>query len=333
MWAAEQPTLRQHVARVKPGFHPGYGGGFRAIRRVLVHIHIYKNAGSSIDRLLWESFGDGFAILDTEPGHQTIDARAFARYLAENPHIKAVSSHRLHPPLTAQGALPIVFLRHPVDRAKSAYGFARMNADMPDHAVAREASFPEYVAWSLATRGEGAILRNHQVHHLSSAAYRADDPENWRATEADLSEAKALIAGLPVFGLVRQFRESCRLLNAQYKPHLPAVTFRDWAENVSSDPGLSEDAALAAIRAELGDAAYTALHAANALDLELYAFAKVEFERRMRGLDRPFAQLAYELKLLVGRTRQRLSGRGKGIGSQLHPLEPAYVRLSPWVGN
>jgi hypothetical protein len=272
------------------------------------------------------------------PGQQTIDPRAFGRYLAKNPHIKAVSSHRLHPPLHVPGVLPIVFLRHPVDRAKSAYQFARGNPEMPDHPVARQASFVDYVAWSLATRGEGAILRNHQVHHLSSAAYRADDPERWRATEADLGEAKALIAGLPVFGLVRRFGESCRLLNTHYKPLLPAVTFRNWAENVSCDPGLSEDAALAAIRAELGGATYDALHAANALDLELYTFAQAEFERRLRGLERQFVQRVSRLKLLTGRLRQRLTEpelyrSGKGIGSQRHPLEPAYVRLPPWAGN
>ncbi len=325
---------------MKRGLHTGYGAGllgFKPIRRVLIHIHIYKNAGSSIDRLLWESFGDGFAILDAMPGHQTIDQRSFARYVAENPHIKAVSSHRLHPPLSMPGALPIVFLRHPVDRAKSAYGFARMNPDMPDHAVARDASFGEYVAWSLATRGEGAILRNHQVHHLSSAAYRADDPEHWRATEADLQEAKSLIAGLPVFGLVRRFGESCRLLNTYYKPHLPAVTFKEWAENVSSNPSLSEDAALDAIRSELDAATYDALHAANALDLQLYAFANVEFGRRLRCLDGRFAQLVSRLTLLAGRLRQRLAEpelyrSGRGIGSQLHPLEPSYVRLPPWAG-
>ncbi len=305
-----------------------------------MHCHIYKNAGSSIDRLLWESFGDGFAILDAMPGHQTIEPRAFQAFLAKNPHIKAVSSHRLHPPFQAPGALPIVFLRHPVDRAKSAYGFARGNPAMPDHTVARSASLAEYVAWSLATRGEGAILRNHQVHHLSSAAYRADDPEHWRATEADLTEAKALIAGLPVFGLVRRFGESCRLLNTQYKPFLPAVTFRDWAENVSSDPGLSEEAALGAIKAELGGAGYDALLAANALDLELYAFAKAEFERRLRGLEGRFAQLVSGLRLFAGRLRQRLTepelyrlGSGQGIGSHRHPLEPAYVRLPPLAGN
>ncbi len=204
-----------------------------------------------------------------------------------------------------------------------------MNPDTPDHAVARDASFGEYVAWSLATRGEGAILRNHQVHHLSSAAYRADDPEHWRANEADLQEAKVLIAGLPAFGLVRQFGASCRLLNGHYKPLLPAVTFRDWAENVSCDPGLSEDTALAVIRAELGDATYDALHAANALDLELYAFAKEAFERRVRALDGRFGQCVSEMKLLVGRLRHRLAENGKWIGSQRHPLEPAYVRLPP----
>jgi len=299
---------------------------------VLVHSHIYKNAGSSIDRLLWESFGDGFALLDPIPGRQTLDVFAVRRYLAENPHIKAISSHRLHPPFDIPGALPIVMLRHPVDRAKSAYEFARGNPAMPDHAVARDGSLADYVAWSLGTRGEGAILRNYQVHHLSGAAYRADDPRFWAATEADLTDAKAVIASLPAFGLVRRFGESCRLFNARYKPKLPGVNFFDWAENATRDPAMREEAALEDIRRELGEAGFAALAAANALDLALYRYASGLFVVHLRRLDRPLTRVRVKLALLAGRVRQRLAEPGLyrspgGLGSSRNPIEPAYVRL------
>jgi hypothetical protein len=297
---------------------------------VIVHCHIYKNAGSSIDRLLWESFGDGFAVLDPMPGYQTIGAGAVTRFLHDNPHVRAISSHRLHPPFDMPWALPVVMLRHPVDRARSAYAFARGNPDMPDHAVARDGSLAEYVAWSLATRGEGAILRNYQVHHLSGAAYRADDPERWAATEHDLREACAVIAGLPGFGLVRRFGQSCRLFNALYRPRLPAVHFFDWAENATGDPAMREEAALGEIRRELGEAGFAALEAANVLDLQLYAHARGLFEARMRWLDRRSTQMQVNLRLLAGRVRRRIAeGPTRGAGSSRHPDEPAYVRLPP----
>jgi hypothetical protein len=299
-------------------------------RRVIVHCHIYKNAGSSIDRLLWESFGDGFAVLDPSPGYQTLGAGAVQRFLNENPYVKAISSHRLHPPFDIPGALPVVMLRHPVDRPRSAYAFARGNPDMPDHPVARDGTLAEYVAWSLATRGEGAILRNYQVHHLSGAAYRADDPERWAATENDLREACAVIADLPAFGLVRRFGDSCRLFNALYRPLLPAVHFFDWAENATGDPAMREAAALAEIQRELGDAGLAALEAANALDLQLYAYASRLFESHMRWLDRRSTQMRVTLRLLAGRVGRRIAeGATRGAGSSRHPDEPAYVRLPP----
>jgi hypothetical protein len=295
---------------------------------VIVHCHIYKNAGSSIDRLLWESFGDGFAVLDPMPGHQTIEAAAVRRFLRDHPHVKAISSHRLHPPFDIPGALPMVMLRHPVDRARSAYAFARGNPDMPDHAVARDGSLAEYVAWSLATRGDGAILRNYQVHHLSGAAYRADDPVRWEATQADLQDARTVIARLPCFGLVRRFGESCRLFNALYRPYLPAINFFDWAENATGNPAMREEAALAEIRQELGEAGFTALLAANALDLQLYGHACALFDAHMRWLDRRTTQMRVKLSLLAGRVRRRIAeGSTQGAGSRRHPDEPAYVRL------
>jgi len=307
-------------------------------RHVIVHCHIYKNAGSSIDRLLWDSFGDGFVILDPLPGHQTLDWRAVRHYLAENPHIKAISSHRLHPPFVAPADLPIVLLRHPVDRAKSAYSFARLNPAMPDHIIARDASFAEYVGRSLGTRGEGAILRNYQVHHLSSAAYRADDPVNWKSTEVDLLEAKNLISSLPAFGLVRRFTDSCRLFNTSYKPRLPAVWFHDWAENVSRSTSMTEDEAIAEIRAEIGGNAFEALMAANSLDLQLYAFAQSLFDQRLRSLATLSSKLAAGIKLMAGRVRQRITepelyGKAVGEGSARHPERPAYERLPPWDGT
>jgi hypothetical protein len=301
--------------------------GARLTRYLFIHWHIYKNAGSSIERLLWESFGDAFAVLDTQPGCDTIDFITLKNYLQENRHIKAVSSHRLHPPVKHTGTLPIVMLRHPADRARSAYRYARRNATVPDHAIASTHDFRGYLAWALNTRGEGAVLRDHQVQYLSNAAYRTQDSHHWRATPADLAQALTLLKHLRAFGLVRRFAESCRLFNAAYRPCLPAMNFHDWSENSTGSTNQSEAEALAEIRDELGDTTWQSLCAANTLDLALYDEGCRLFDMKLQQLDRPVTRWLAPACLFAGRARQRLSAPRGGLGSAMNPLEPAYIRL------
>ena len=255
-------------------------------RFFILHCHIYKNAGSSIDHLLWKSFGDDFFILQAAAGHAMLDQQWVRDFLAAYPRTMAISTHGIHPPIDLPGALPLTMLRHPADRARSAYRYARVTPAALDHRVARTASFREYVQWSLATRGDGAVLRDQQVRHLSDAAYRTDDPERWRCTRQDLEQAKHVLRHCFAFGLVRRFAELCRLINTQYRPFMPGLFLRNYTENATGDPAAAEQAVLAEVRAELGDAVYDALCDANTLDLELYRFGADLFARRLARLDR-----------------------------------------------
>jgi hypothetical protein len=266
-------------------------------------------------------------VLDTQPGGDTIDFISLKNYLVSNPHIKAVSSHRLHPPVKHTGTLPIVLLRHPADRARSAYRYARRNTAVPDHAIASTHDFRGYVAWALNTRGEGAVLRDHQVQYLSNAAYRTQDSYHWRATPADLAQALALLQHLRAFGLVRRFAESCRLFNAAYRPCLPAVNFHDWSENSTGSTIQKEAEALAEIQDELGETTWHALCAANTLDLALYDEARRLFDMKLQQLDDPVTRWIAPVRLFAGRARQRLLAPRGGLGSTINPLEPAYIRL------
>ena len=200
---------------------------------------------------------------------------------------------------------------------------------VPDHPIASTHDFRAYVAWSLNTRGEGAVLANHQVQFLSDAAYRTQAPRNWRATPADLKQASALLQNLPAFGLVRRFAQSCRLFNSAYRPALPAVFFHDRSENSTHTAFQTEAEVLSEIRGDLGEATYESLCAANTLDLALYATANRLFDMKLQHLYRPAARLTLPVRVFAGRLRQKLMATGGGLGSAKHPLEPAYVRLPP----
>jgi hypothetical protein len=252
------------------------------VTAVLVHYHIYKNAGSSIDRLLRDSFGDAWTAYDDPAAGDIIDCGRLRDFLAAHEHIRAVSSHRARPPLPTPAARPIVMLRHPVDRARSIYHFARRDQTQHDHAMARNGSFRDYVEHYLPQPDTGVVIRNYQVVHLSAASVRCENIQLARATAADLMQAKALLAEWPVFGMVRRFADSCRLFVARYCRDFPELRLHDVQENVSTDAGLDEATALALALDELGAKAFERLLDANRLDLELYQFAQQRFAAMVR---------------------------------------------------
>jgi hypothetical protein len=244
---------------------------------VLVHLHIYKNAGSSIDRLLAESFGGAWTTFE-DLSQDIIDCHRLRGLLAAKPGLRAVSSHRFRAPLPHRAAKPIVMLRHPVDRARSIYHFARRDPTQRDHPVARNGSFAEYIEHYLPKADAGVVIRNYQVVHLSDASLRSrHNTQLARATPGDLALAKARLTEWRVFGLVRRFSDSCRLFAAAYEADFPELRLRDVRENVSTDATLTDADALTLAQAELGGATFGRLLDANALDLELYEFAQRRF--------------------------------------------------------
>jgi hypothetical protein len=251
---------------------------------VLVHYHIYKNAGSSIARLLRDCFGDFWTTFEGGSASDIIDSDRLKAFLREHSHIRAVSSHVARPPIPMMSVRPLLMLRHPVDRARSVYYFARRDETQPDHVVASSGSFRDYVEFFLTQRDAGVVIRNYQVVHLSEASFRCEHIQLAEASTADLKHAKSVLLDWGVFGLVRRFADSCRLFGAHYGHEFPELCLQEVIENASTNPSMSDDEALAVARAELGTATFARLVEANRLDLDLYCFAQQRFTERLAAL-------------------------------------------------
>lgn len=251
---------------------------------VLVHYHIYKNAGSSIARLLRECFGDCWTTFEGASASDIIDSARLKDFLNAHPHIRAVSSHLARPPIPMLSVRPLLMLRHPIDRARSVYYFACRDASQPDHEIASNGSFSDYVNFYLEQDDAGVVIRNYQVVHLSEASFRCEHIQLAEASPADLEHAKAVLAEWGVFGLVRRFADSCKLFSAYYGGEFPELVLQEIAENVSTSASLNDDEALALAHTELGGAAFDRLIEANSLDLELYRFAQERFSERLGAL-------------------------------------------------
>ena len=96
-------------------------------RNIIIHYHLFKNAGTSIDLMLEDSFGSDWIQYDEITGkHGKMLPSHFVEYILDNKNYKAISSHRLVPPIISHKHLnvfPIILIRNPIDRAFSAYQF------------------------------------------------------------------------------------------------------------------------------------------------------------------------------------------------------------------
>lgn len=243
--------------------------------KVLIHYHLFKNAGSSTDRILKSGFKGNWKYFDGPKASSILTSEELKEFLRNNSYLKAVSSHQVRPPLPNNNCYPIVFLRHPIDRLRSVFNFVLRDANQPNHQVAKEGGFKGYVQWVLEGSGGGrSVVRDYQVLHLSNASFR---PPHC-ATLEDLEQVKGLLNEWGVFGIVRRFNESLVLYEKFYGKHFPEIDWSPVKVNVTNQSYVSDDDEMLKIQTLLGDELYGEILKLNQLDLELYKFAIAKFE-------------------------------------------------------
>ena len=249
------------------------------LRTIIVHYHIFKNAGTSIDRILKTKFGDRWASLEGDTPTSLLRPHDLLTFIEDRPEIVAVSSHLLRPPAPPDvRVLPVVLIRHPLDRAFSVYSHLRRHHDGADTGtVAQRASFSQFVLWCLDNKKSGGmVIANYQVIHLSPASFRNGHIYQAVATENDLQHATHYLSDAACFGTVDLFDiaiDRLRRAAAAFDLHIPALTA---AEN--GTPGRSDDLdeRLHVAKRLLGSDLYQRYMDENELDYRLYDWARCE---------------------------------------------------------
>lgn len=233
-------------------------------RCAIIHYHLFKNAGTSVDTILQHNFGTRWTTREYEPQTASAMAAAVRALLLDQPELVALSSHTLLlPPPEVPGVeiFPIIFIRHPLDRMKSAYIFEReQRADTEGARLAKERDFAGYIEARLAVPQQ-RFCRNAQTLRLAAAETAGGG--------SDLERALRAAERLPFVGSVEAFDASIELLQRLLAPRFPGFRAVAAFANVSR-PERSLDARLAEIRGELGDELFERLVAANSDDLVLY---------------------------------------------------------------
>jgi len=246
-------------------------------RNLIVHYHLFKNAGSSIDHLLKFNFGNRWMAYDSDKANGIISREGLEKLIADNPEIDAFSSHQILPPIPEidGNVYPIVILRDPIDRVKSAYLFEQqkqLGLDEP------KGSFEEYIKSKFKNKRHNSI-EEFQTIRLSNQ-YK-DRFQNHGKIDDDvlLSNAKEFIESLSFIGIVDDFDRSVEMLIDFVKPDFPDFQSREFKSNVLQDLSLSQQQKRDQIKSELSSELYEELVDRNRLDETLYKIGKQHFEK------------------------------------------------------
>jgi hypothetical protein len=249
------------------------------MRSVVIHYHLFKNAGTSVDKLLQENFGQRWCTFEGK-NNKLFGPTTLAKYILRHPLLQAISSHTALLPLPSHEQIdpfPIIFVRHPIDRIRSVYEFERsQQIDTPATIKAREVTFREFVQWRLALRHD-VSFRNFQVSRLAEGTPTTRTADSYLRLRERAIET---LNRLPFVGLVNEFSASIRQFERLLRPNFPGIRLHPVIENARSSADSTMETRLDEVRQTLGRELYEQLLSANSLDMELYELV----EKRVRAL-------------------------------------------------
>jgi Sulfotransferase family len=239
-------------------------------RFVLLHYHIFKNAGSTIEYAMRRFFGKRFATLHGPGPNSILSGEDMAAFLTSHPEIAAISSHHVkYPKPVAPGVIifDLCVLRDPLERLRSVYQHFRRAEPVDElSARAKEMDLPSFL--DLLIRQYPHMVNDAQVNALANAAAYTRPPDS-----TDLGAALQIVREMSVISMVDLFDES--IVAAEYFlcPAFPSIQLEYFSQNVS--PKDAEP-----FRDAVGTRIYQQLEKMNQLDGELVSRARAEVRRR-----------------------------------------------------
>lgn len=187
-------------------------------RTVILHYHLFKNAGTSLDQILKRNFGDRWVTAEF-PSSKGDNSAQVADWIRANPNAVAFSTHTALGPIPEIEGLRIVtvmMLRDPIARIRSAYRFEqKQDADTWGAELAKKHDLEGYVRARL-DRPNDRQCRNFQTHRLASLVPGDGD---------ELARARSGLNRLSVVGLVEDFSDAVARLASEISADYPDFTW------------------------------------------------------------------------------------------------------------
>lgn len=182
------------------------------MRTILLHYHLFKNAGTSLDHLLQANFADQWVTREFPGQNNTAQVR---QWIEDTPDAVAFSSHTMMGPLPQVPGvriLSVMLLRDPIARIRSAYRFEHKQVSDGFGAVlARHTSYDGYVRVRLAMPWDRQC-RSFQTWRLASLV---------PGEASELERAKQATERLSLVGRVEAFDGFLEQLQALVEPVYP----------------------------------------------------------------------------------------------------------------
>ncbi|MFK7977657.1 MAG: glycosyltransferase, partial [Halioglobus sp.] len=255
-------------------------------RKIILHCHLFKNAGTTLDWSLKRSLNDAF-VDHRDDDSMRRGGEYLVPYLAKNRSISALSSHHVQFPLPQNEAfdfLTLVLLRHPIDRARSVYAFEkRQEAFTPGAIKAKELSFAEYIRWRLLA-DVAPTVRNFQCSHLTSSALTP-------IKRPQYEDALAVLTRAALVGTVERYNESMILFEKTLARDFSGMDLSYVPQNVTPEREMHMDERIQGVIDELGPELTEEFYEKNAWDIQLHEDANSILTERLGGLAHPESKL------------------------------------------
>jgi len=298
-------------------------------RDIIIHIHIFKNGGTTFDNILRSNFGKEF-IDHRDDMIVRNDSEFIKQFTILNPDMKAFSSHAIYYRPEDFDSIKfhhVAFVRHPIDRMRSVYNFEKLQPREISLGAkkAKELDFPEYMDWRMQD-DTSATLRNSQSIFLAGIGARIS-----QVTPSIFAIASSNLLKNDFTGVLDRYEESMVVLEEQLSPIFGNVDLSFVRANITDkDIGKSIEEKVEAILDSLPKELAKKAIEKNFYDLKLYKMANdlldikistiADFEERLENfkyrcglkkLDKLASENAWEK--MVNEAQELLQNRNANI--------------------
>ena len=235
-------------------------------RKVILHGHMFKNAGTSVDKLLLDNFGKGFVDHRDDVKMRHGGQSYLMDLLQKNTNIKALSSHHLPLPLEPVPDIDLLFivmLRHPIVRVGSVYRFEKkQKRDTPGAIAAKKYNFQDYIRWRLDVRPE--VISNYFVRYCTSTLQAKTSLQDRYHSALYFTTHTALT------GIVEHFDSSMVFIKDRIETSGGKFMIKSVRENITDARKEPIESKQSKLQTKLGNALYDELISANTYDIALY---------------------------------------------------------------
>lgn len=246
------------------------------VRRVIVHTHIMKCAGTTVATILERELGDACYHVHRPGPDGVIYGEDLAAFLLATPGARAVTSHHFRVPVPHEigDVVDCCPVRRPTDRLESLYAFFARDASQPHHVLARDAGG---IGPFLLTLVEGYASYATDVQTAALTLRTQSRPPGRRDSE----RAMRRVADSSMVVVVDRFDESMVVAEQILAGTWPGLQLHYEAQNTAREVRYSVEEREERFRERCGEETYVLIKRCNELDEALWRAASSELDRRI----------------------------------------------------